>query len=102
MSSINHPDIRAALCSQLPCQLYRSVALTSRGWWKTLKSDSDYQAATRCKDLFDAALVGRRDMVELFISKGASNWDLGMHAAARGGHKDLVEFVKSKLKSDGG
>ena len=43
-----------------------------------------------------AARGGHKDLVNLFISKGANDWDMGMHGAAQGGHKDLVEYFISK------
>jgi len=36
------------------------------------------------------------DLIQFFIQKGADNWDLGMEAAAEGGHKDLVQFFIEK------
>ena len=38
-----------------------------------------------------AAKGGHRDLVEFFIAKGADYWDGGMVYAAEGGHRDLVE-----------
>lgn len=46
-----------------------------------------------------AARGGHKDLVEFFITKGANEWNDGMRAAARGGQKDLVDFFKGKLES---
>jgi len=98
MSSINHPHIRQAICSRLPCQQYRSVALISRGWWSTLSSNRDYQQARACSNLYNAGLLGRRDLAELFIREAAATWELcdGMQGAAHGGHTQLVDFFIQK------
>lgn len=45
--------------------------------------------------LFNAAKGGHRNLIEFFIDNGADrNW--GLQGAARGGHRDLVDFVISK------
>lgn len=46
----------------------------------------------------NAARGGHKDLVEFFISKGANNWDWGMLEADKGGHKDLIKFFRQKLK----
>ena len=95
MSSINHRDIRAAVCSIISATQYHQVALIGRGWWETLQQDKGYREARRLWDIYYAAKAGRRDVVELFIKRGATNWDYGMQGAARGGHKELVDlFIK--------
>ena len=43
---------------------------------------------------------GYKDLVELFVNKGADNWDYVMSRAARGGHKDLVEYFINKGVDD--
>ncbi len=40
------------------------------------------------------------DIINFFISKGASDWNMGMMGAAEGGHKDLVDFFISKGAND--
>jgi len=47
--------------------------------------------------MWDAAQGGHKDLVDFFISKGASDWDGGMRGAAREGHKDLIDFFKAKM-----
>ena len=44
-----------------------------------------------------AAKGGHQDLVDFFISKGASDWNLGLRCAAKGGHKDLIDFFKAKM-----
>ncbi len=39
-----------------------------------------------------AAEGGHKDIVDFFIEKGVNNWNIGMQSAAEGGHKDLVKF----------
>ncbi len=39
-------------------------------------------------------------LVEFFISKGANWWNVGMNGAAKGGHKDLIEFFKLKIEKN--
>ena len=53
-----------------------------------------------CKALYHAARGGHKDLVEIFISEGADNWNYGLHRAAQGGHKDLVEFFIEKGADD--
>ena len=48
------------------------------------------------ESLYEAARGGHADLVVFFISKGASDWNLGMRGAAEGGHGDLVDFFISK------
>jgi hypothetical protein len=43
-----------------------------------------------------AAQGGHLNLVEFFISKGASDWRVGRAGAAQGGHLNLVEFFMSK------
>lgn len=43
-----------------------------------------------------AAEGGHRDLVELFIQRGADNWIKGATGAARGGHEDLVDFFMAR------
>jgi len=43
-----------------------------------------------------AAKAGHKDVVDFFISKGSKYWQGGMEGAAEGGHKDLVDFFISK------
>ena len=45
----------------------------------------------------NAAKGGHKDLVDFFIEKGADGWNWGMEGAAKGGHKELVEFFKNKL-----
>ena len=43
---------------------------------------------------------GHPDLVKLFIEKGASNWNYGLHAACAGGHPDLAKFMIEKGAND--
>jgi hypothetical protein len=47
--------------------------------------------------IYCAARGGHKDLVEYFISKGADNWNYGMRGAAEGGHKELEEWFKQKI-----
>jgi len=45
--------------------------------------------------MYNAAKGGHKELVDLFIKNGANKWNLGMYGAAEGGHKELVDlFVK--------
>ena len=43
-----------------------------------------------------AARGGHKDLVEFYIKKGATTWNLGLQGAAEGGHKGLVDFFIEK------
>src|SRR3989344_3238609 len=47
-----------------------------------------------------AAEGGHKELVDLFVKKGANNWDWGMHGAAEGGHKELVDLFVKKGAND--
>ena len=38
-------------------------------------------------------LSGLKDVVDFFVSKGAKDWEYGLFAAAKSGHKDLIDFL---------
>jgi len=59
--------------------------------WKCMKPN---------EGMNEAAESGYRDLVDLFISKGAKNWHWGLERAAYGGHRDLVDFFISKGAND--
>ena len=46
--------------------------------------------------MYGAARGGHRNIVDFFILKGAHLWDYGMRGAALGGHRELVEYFISK------
>ena len=57
------------------------------------------------KDIYNQAMYiaaqgGRKDLVELFIQKGANNWNKGAISAAKGGHDDLYDFIIQKGNDD--
>ena len=53
------------------------------------------QGADVNSGMYGAAKGGYKDLVDLFIKKGATDWDWGMVCAAKGGHKELVDlFIK--------
>lgn len=43
---------------------------------------------------------GYEDLVEIFIQRGAKNWNKALIHAAKGGHKNLVKFFISKGATD--
>ena len=47
-----------------------------------------------------ASFVGRKDLIDLFISKGADDWDSALWAASENGNKDLVDFFINKGADD--
>ena len=52
--------------------------------------------------LNQASDEGHKDLVKLFINKGANNWNDGLYGASRGGHKDLVQLFIDKGADDWG
>lgn len=50
------------------------------------------------KGMCVAANVGNKELIDLFIEKGANDWTMGMIAAGQGGHKKLVDFFISKYE----
>jgi hypothetical protein len=50
------------------------------------------QSEMNC-ELSWACVGGRRELVELLISKGATYWDSGLRGACEGGCKELVELM---------
>ena len=52
------------------------------------------------KGMHGAAKGGHKDLVDFFIEKGANDWNSGMRGAANGGHKDLVDFFIKKGAND--
>jgi hypothetical protein len=46
--------------------------------------------------LYCACMGGHKELVELMISKGASDWNFGLHGACEGGRKELAELMISK------
>jgi len=48
--------------------------------------------------LKEAAKGGHKDLVDFFIRERADDIKFGMSGAAEGGHKDLVDFFKKKLE----
>ena len=53
------------------------------------------QGASVNYGMYGAAQGGHKELVDLFVKKGANYWNSGMRGAAEGGHKELVDlFVK--------
>ena len=50
--------------------------------------------------LNQAALAGHKDLVQLFINKGANDWNRALSCATRGGHEDLVHLFINKGAKD--
>ena len=44
-----------------------------------------------------AAEGSHKELVDLFIKRGANDWNNGMYGAAQGGHKELVQFFIKKM-----
>jgi hypothetical protein len=85
-------------------QKYGRIEKSSEKTWKTFylqlvyymdKSNNDVDTAMEL-----AANGGHRDLVDLFIQRGATNWKWGMYRAAEGGHRDLVDFFIKKGATD--
>ena len=45
-----------------------------------------------------AAKAGHRELVEYFISLGATSWDWGMEIAVQTGHRELEDFFAEKIE----
>ena len=54
------------------------------------------QGANVNNGMYDAAKGGHKELVEFFIERGAMYWNLGMFGASEGGHKELVDFFVKK------
>ena len=48
------------------------------------------------REMYYAAKGGHRDLVDFFIKKGAKDWNLGIYGATQGGHMDLINFFIDK------
>ena len=82
------------LCQKAPDECLRYFAFL--GDWRNMKRAIKKGAYNWNGGMREAARGGHRDLVEFFVSKGADNWDWAMAGAAEGGHRDLVEFFISK------
>ena len=69
------------------CDFFRSKINNVSEEWKHLSPNNG---------LKKAALGGYRDLVDLFIPKGANNWDWVLRGASKGGYQDLVDLFISK------
>lgn len=47
-------------------------------------------------DLYYACICGNNDIVELFISNGINNFDVGLKGACEGGHKEISNLMINK------
>lgn len=50
--------------------------------------------------MYGAAKGGHKDLVEFFINKGADNWSYGLSGATQSGNLDLVDFFVKKGAND--
>ncbi len=62
---------------------------------KQLALDGNYQVVHQKKyrNLLRACKGGHRDIVDLMIKNGATDWNGGLGGACRGGHRDLVDLM---------
>jgi hypothetical protein len=51
-------------------------------------------------ELRNACFRGHKELAELMILKGATNWDSGLRAACEGGRKELAELMILKGAND--
>ena len=47
--------------------------------------------------LYGASQGGHKDLIKMFIDKGANDWKWALCYAKLGGHRDLVEFFNQKM-----
>jgi hypothetical protein len=67
----------------------------------TILKDDEISLKVKAKyGMHGAANGGHKDLIDYFISKGADDWNAGLRGAAGGNHKDLVEFFISKGADD--
>jgi hypothetical protein len=50
--------------------------------------------------LFQASQEGHKDLVQLFMKKGACEWNLGLNGASQGGHQDIIQLLINKGAND--
>ena len=60
-----------------------------------------WKSMTKVNDgLYQASLKGYRDLVDLFIKKGANYWNWALEGACIGGHRNLVDLLIEKGAND--
>jgi hypothetical protein len=85
------------LCKNKTKTVNKQMKLAARGGHKDLVDFFIGKGATDWEvGMYGAAMGGHKDLVDFFIEKGASAWNWSMEVAAEGGHKDLVEFFIGK------
>lgn len=86
---IDHSDLKTTI----------SIASASRSFWIRF---GDYWRIRQWKDLdvdgrlINAAMIGDRQLVDIFISHGATAWDDALFAAIECGRRDLVHLFIDK------
>ena len=90
------PQLSPIDLSRLQCVSKQFLLLTKPfqhiiDQWKQLVND---ESSNHC--LYKASKQGHLDLVQLFINKGANNWNWALEGASKGGHKDLVQFLIDK------
>ena len=48
------------------------------------------------RSLYAACLGGHKEIVDLIIGKGATNWNVGLRAACRGNHMEIIDLMISR------
>jgi len=117
---VNHCDVitlvRVAATSRLFRKLFAFHSTIVK--WKTMcPNDGLYQAAKQGSHqlanlfvskgaynwnsaLYQASRGGHRGLVDLFVSKGANNWNSALYGASEGEHRELVDLFISKGAND--
>ena len=80
-----------------PGKTWKQFFLQILKYWDDSKKDKVFYIN---RAMADAAKGGHKDVIDFFISKGADKWDWGLQEAASGGHKDLINFFISKGSKD--
>ena len=96
------------------CNLWRRLSLaqtriiTDYTDFKTACKEGDRLTVIRSKfnrawlnnSLYNACRGGHKELAELMITKGASNWNYGLGGACQKGHKELAELMITKGASN--
>ena len=78
----------------------RSCNKALHGWLFDSPVLAKWRTYTPDRGLYKAAMAGDHELVDLFISKGARDWDGALRGASNGGHRELVDLFISKGATD--
>jgi hypothetical protein len=98
--SIDIWSVIVVFCTPLTLVKIASTCRKLRGKFSQHPNITKWKTLTPDEGLFDATKCGHRDLVDLFIAKGATNWNTALCYASRGGHRELVDLFITKGAND--